>query len=245
MKREKEPPMGEPALPTDALPCVWMTAGMVAWKLCDRDFDCEHCPLDQALRGGAALLHRAPLPHDDAAWDFPADRRYHKLHSWVGESHEGRVRLGLDAFAVHLLDRVTSIVLPAPDSRIQQGRVAYWIVDDAELIPLCAPVSCTVRAVHHEVQDDPGLVSSTPYGEGWLLEVEGDGDGTRAGLLSAYEMRTRAAAQMQQLHRRVCASVAPDARLGVTMADGGMRITSLRRVLGAARYHRIIHAFLR
>lgn len=30
--------------------CVWMRAGVVTYKLCDRDFDCEHCPLDAALR---------------------------------------------------------------------------------------------------------------------------------------------------------------------------------------------------
>jgi hypothetical protein len=33
--------------------CVWMDAGVVNYKLCDRGFDCERCPLDQAL-------HRRP-----------------------------------------------------------------------------------------------------------------------------------------------------------------------------------------
>ena len=33
--------------------CVWMDAGVVNYKLCDRGYDCERCPLDQAL-------HRRP-----------------------------------------------------------------------------------------------------------------------------------------------------------------------------------------
>ena len=33
--------------------CVWMDAGVVNYKLCDRGFDCDRCPLDQAL-------HRRP-----------------------------------------------------------------------------------------------------------------------------------------------------------------------------------------
>jgi len=33
--------------------CVWMDAGVVNYKLCDRAFDCDRCPLDQAL-------HRRP-----------------------------------------------------------------------------------------------------------------------------------------------------------------------------------------
>ena len=31
------------------IPCVWMQAGVVDYKLCDRDYDCEHCPFDEAL----------------------------------------------------------------------------------------------------------------------------------------------------------------------------------------------------
>ncbi len=30
--------------------CVWMTAGVIRFWLCDRGFDCENCPLDRALR---------------------------------------------------------------------------------------------------------------------------------------------------------------------------------------------------
>lgn len=43
-------------------PCVWMSAGLVAYKLCDRGFECESCPFDQAMRGalppGPARLGR-------------------------------------------------------------------------------------------------------------------------------------------------------------------------------------------
>jgi hypothetical protein len=31
--------------------CVWMQAGVVGYKLCDREFDCDRCPFDAALRG--------------------------------------------------------------------------------------------------------------------------------------------------------------------------------------------------
>jgi len=39
--------------------CVWMRAGVIRFWLCDRDFDCENCPLDAALRGP-----RAPSPQE-------------------------------------------------------------------------------------------------------------------------------------------------------------------------------------
>jgi len=245
MKRGTDPSRGESTLPPDAQPCVWMTAGLVAWKLCDHDFDCEHCPLDEALRGPGARPQAASLPEAAPALEFPPDRRYHRLHGWVGERRDGRARVGLDAFAVRLLDRVSSIVLPAPDSRVEQGRTACWVADDSELIPLCAPISGRVCATNHLVQENPGLVGASPYVSGWLFEIEESETESPEGLLTAEQMNARAVSQMQQLNRRVCAGLAPDARVGVTMADGGVRLHDLRKVLGIGRYHRLILAFLR
>jgi hypothetical protein len=42
--------------------CVWMRAGVIRFWLCDRNFDCEHCPLDAALRGP-----RASVPQDSTS----------------------------------------------------------------------------------------------------------------------------------------------------------------------------------
>jgi hypothetical protein len=41
----REESLGPPEL------CLWMLSGVLNYRLCDRDFDCEHCPLDRALRG--------------------------------------------------------------------------------------------------------------------------------------------------------------------------------------------------
>lgn len=34
-------------------PCIWMEAGVIDYKTCDKDFDCEHCELDRALTEAA------------------------------------------------------------------------------------------------------------------------------------------------------------------------------------------------
>jgi hypothetical protein len=49
--------------PPAALPCVWMSAGLVAFKLCDREGECEACPFDRAMRGlpfDAVSIRRSP-----------------------------------------------------------------------------------------------------------------------------------------------------------------------------------------
>ena len=46
--------------PPGALPCVWMSAGLVSFKLCDREGECEGCPFDRAMREphGRPVRHR-------------------------------------------------------------------------------------------------------------------------------------------------------------------------------------------
>jgi len=244
-RRSSSPRDAQPPMP-DAQPCVWMAAGLVAWKLCDRNFECQDCELDIALRGHADRPARAIDARRVAARDFPADRRYHRSHVWAAEIDEARVRIGLDAFAASLLDRMTSIVLPVAGSRIEQHRVACWAVDDAKIIPLCAPVSGTVQATNDGVQDDPQLVAASPYDRGWLVEVACDGplEAVKS-LRTAEVLRERSDDQMRQLDRAARARLAPDAIVGATMADGGVRLSDLRKVLGAERYHRLVLRFLR
>jgi len=41
---------GYPFLQDQSIKCVWMTAGLISYKLCKYDLQCEKCPLDWELR---------------------------------------------------------------------------------------------------------------------------------------------------------------------------------------------------
>ena len=60
--------------------CVWMRAGVIRFWLCDRDFDCDNCPLDAALRAHRSARPEEPvLPTTAPADALPhADRRHHR-----------------------------------------------------------------------------------------------------------------------------------------------------------------------
>ena len=69
-------------------------------------------------------------PHRDAslAWcHFPSDRRYHANHGWVRELSGGRMRCGVDAFAVRLLGPASSVVLPSVGGQVRRDEVACWL----------------------------------------------------------------------------------------------------------------------
>lgn len=63
MLRQETPQPLSQAPPQGVLPCVWMSAGLVSFKLCDREGECEGCPFDRAMRGlpsGAPRARRSP-----------------------------------------------------------------------------------------------------------------------------------------------------------------------------------------
>lgn len=41
----------------EPMKCIWMEAGVVDYKLCDLEFDCENCPFDRSFRN-LKYIHR-------------------------------------------------------------------------------------------------------------------------------------------------------------------------------------------
>lgn len=39
-----------PVFSSNEMECVWMTAKVVNFKLCERDRDCANCPFDKAMK---------------------------------------------------------------------------------------------------------------------------------------------------------------------------------------------------
>jgi hypothetical protein len=98
-------PEGFPVIPNGAAQCVWVTAGVLTYKLCERQYRCETCPLDAELRHAGA----APEPPVTAApHDLSTDPQGDILffapnHTWVRLDNADAVVVGLDDFAWRLL----------------------------------------------------------------------------------------------------------------------------------------------
>jgi glycine cleavage system H protein len=225
------------------LPCIWMTAGLVAYKLCDRSYDCEGCPFDEVLHGGARRAPDSRASRVQATrWEFPDDRRYHSSHGWIQAIDEARVRYGVDAFAVRLLDQLTAVILPPVDSPLQRGHSAAWVRDAGHLIPLASPITGTVLRINGAVQRDPSLVTTSPYNTGWLLEVrcEGGVEQQQSGLLTGQDLKHKTLLYLEQLRQEGRHEMGRDEGIGATLADGGEPEGDVRGALGAQEYRRAV-----
>jgi len=114
--------------------------------------------------------------------DVPADLRYTAEHEWVLRTGEGTVRVGITDFAQSSLGDVVYVQLPAAGTEVSAGQSFGEVESTKSVSDLYAPVSATVAAVNTELEADPSLVNSDPYGRGWLLELQADGDTLEQGL---------------------------------------------------------------
>ena len=101
---------------------------------------------------------------------IPSHLRYSAEHEWVDESSP--VKVGLSAVAADSLGDVVYLDLPEAGSSITAGEVCGEVESTKSVSELFAPVSGTVVDVNAAVVDEPGLVNSDPYGDGWLFTVE-------------------------------------------------------------------------
>jgi glycine cleavage system H protein len=175
---------GHQVIPPDELRCVWMEAGVLSYQLCERQCDCDRCPLDVAIRmhprglpeAGAAPTAGGPAPRPEDGL-LRRDRRYSRERCWVmpGDSTAGgdlAVRVGLEpGFAAALLNP-RSVVLPEPGAGIQRGTTHVWVVTEGHTFGILAPVSGTVVQANGALQVRPHILSLEPQDAGWLYTLQ-------------------------------------------------------------------------
>jgi glycine cleavage system H protein len=114
--------------------------------------------------------------------EIPADLRYTTEHEWVRRTGDNTVRVGITDFAQSSLGDVVYVQLPDVGSDVTAGESFGEVESTKSVSDLYAPVSAKVIAINADLEANPGLVNSDPYGQGWLLDLQVDGDTLEQGL---------------------------------------------------------------
>jgi len=103
--------------------------------------------------------------------DAPDDRRYTKAHEWVLDLGDQRVRVGISDYAQDALGDIVYVDLPDAGKSVQAGDTLAEVESTKSVGEIYAPVSGTVAAVNSVLDEQPELVNSDPYTEGWIVEL--------------------------------------------------------------------------
>jgi glycine cleavage system H protein len=114
--------------------------------------------------------------------EIPADLYYTEEHEWVQRTGDDVVRVGITDYAQSALGDVVFIQLPDVGAEVTTGESFGEVESTKSVSDLYAPVSAKVVAVNGDLEGNPQLVNSDPYGAGWLLDLQVDGAALADGL---------------------------------------------------------------
>jgi glycine cleavage system H protein len=238
--------------------CIWMTAGVISFKLCPLDYDCEHCDFDQVMRS-QVKLHRdrsgirpdrseTPVPSGEIAktsvdsekplfftfstCEADPGKHLHPTHLWLRRINGDAWRLGIDELLAYVLPAAVEVELYGPEAKLSQGQLFGKLHTRAGTIPLPAPLSGHLAQVNPRLGEYPELVQRDPCGEGWLATMESSQN--ESGLKRYYSGAAgRKFLEEEAQHLRFLLKhrgIELDS-IGETLPDGGAHIRYLNQVL--------------
>ncbi len=115
---------------------------------------------------------------------FPDNLLYTKDHEWV--LLEGNVAtIGITDFAQKELGDIVYIDITAKDKHLSAEEVFGTVEAVKTVSDLFLPVAGTITEINPLLENQPELVNSDPYNEGWMVKMKVDNIGDTSGLMSA------------------------------------------------------------
>jgi glycine cleavage system H protein len=101
---------------------------------------------------------------------IPEDLRYTSDHEWVAPG-SGALKVGITHFAQDALGDIVYVQLPDEGTVVEAGQSLGEVESTKSVSEIYAPISGTVTARNEKLADEPELINSDPYGEGWMFEM--------------------------------------------------------------------------
>ncbi len=107
-------------------------------------------------------------------FELPDDLYYYpETLCWAKKEKDGKIRVGLTAHAVDLAGKISNIRVRPVGFDLIPGKTFGTLETFKWVGPLKSPVGGTIVEVNSELLADFNKLAQSPYGDGWLICVEG------------------------------------------------------------------------
>ena len=117
----------------------------------------------------------------------PSDLKYSKSHEWVRDNGDETVTIGITEHAQDLLGDVVFVELPELESSLSVEENCGVIESVKAASDLYSPLDGEVTEVNEELDGEPELINSAPFGEGWIFSMKISSTDQLAELMDADE----------------------------------------------------------
>lgn len=102
--------------------------------------------------------------------NIPSDLHYTKDHEWV--KIDGDIAtVGVTDFAQGELGDIVYVEIETEGESLEAGDVFGTVEAVKTVSDLFMPVSGEVLEINGELESNPELVNSDPYGDGWMIKI--------------------------------------------------------------------------
>ncbi len=123
--------------------------------------------------------------------EIPADLLYTEDHEYLKPADEdGVVYVGITDYAQGELGDIVFVELPSVGAKFGKHDVFGTIEAVKAVSELFCPAAGEVVEVNNRLDQEPALVNTSPYDDGWMVKLRLATPGDRAGLLTAEQYRS-------------------------------------------------------
>ena len=121
----------------------------------------------------------------------PSELKYATSHEWARLEEDGTVTVGISDHAQDALGDVVFVELPDVGASLAAGEDAGVVESVKAASDIYTPVSGEVLAVNEKLEDEPEMVNSDPYNDGWFFRVQPADASELEALLNAEDYQSK------------------------------------------------------
>jgi len=121
--------------------------------------------------------------------NVPSDLKYAKSHEWVRLA-DSTATIGITDHAQHELTELVFVELPQAGRKLKAGEACAVVESVKTASDIYCPVGGEVTEINQAVAENPGLVNSDPYGNGWFFRIKLSDPAEIKSLLGAQEYQS-------------------------------------------------------
>lgn len=108
--------------------------------------------------------------------EIPSELKYTDSHEWLRLDEDGLVTVGITDHAQELLGDLVFVELPEVGTEYTTGDECCVVESVKAASDVYMPISGEVVEVNDMLADEPEIINSSPYDNGWLFRIQPSAD---------------------------------------------------------------------